>query len=81
MPSEQRCSLEEYLQGEEEVPLCVDIDREDWEANFIAQLVDGDEDDMDAEEEPVAIKYKKFTEVIKELDEIKPFFFRRSWVC
>ena len=39
----------------------VDMDGEDWDANFIAQLVDGDgggdEDDMDVDEEPVS-KFK-----------------------
>ena len=59
--SEQRCSLAEYLRGEEEVPVRVDMDGEDWDANFIAQLVDGDEggdeDDMDVDEEPVS-KFK-----------------------
>ena len=73
--SEQRCSLAEYLRGEEEVPVRVDMDGEDWDANFIAQLVDGDEggdeDDMDVDEEPVSIS---LSEVIKELDEIKLFF-------
>ena len=39
MPSEQRCSLAEYLSGEEGVPVCVDMDGEDWDANFIAQFV------------------------------------------
>ena len=58
--SEQRYSLAEYLRGEE-VPVRVDMDGEDWDANFIAQLVDGDEsgdeDDMDVDEEPVS-KFK-----------------------
>ena len=62
--SEQRCSLAEYLRGEEEVPVRVDMDGEDWDTNFIALLVDGDdvdeaggEDDMDVDEEP-ASKFK-----------------------
>ena len=68
-------SSAEYLSGEEGVPVCVDMDGEDWDANFIAQLVDGDEagdDDMDVDEEPVC-KYDRFNHVIKELDEIKLF--------
>ena len=78
--SEQRCSLAEYLSGEEGVPVCVDMDGEDWDANFIAQLVDGDEgvdgdeagdDDMDVNEEPVCNDW--FNHVIKELDEMKLF--------
>ena len=55
--SEQRCFLAEYMRGEQVVPVRVDMDGEDWDANFIAQLVDGDEADMDVDEEPVS-KFK-----------------------
>ena len=55
----------EYLCGEEEVPVCVDMDGKDWDANFIAQLVDGDdvdeggdEDDMDVDEEHVCLSLR-----------------------
>ena len=34
IPSEQRCSLAEYLSGEEEVLVCVDMDGEDCDANL-----------------------------------------------
>ena len=87
MPSEQRCSLAEYLSGEEGVAVCVDMDGDEWDANFIVQLVDGDEgvdgdeagdDDMDVDEEPVC-KYDKFSHVIKELDEIKLFLEDRGY--
>ena len=37
--SEQRCSLAEYLRGEEEVPVRVDMNGEDWDANFIHNLL------------------------------------------
>ena len=78
MPSEQRCSLAEYLSGEG-VPVCVDMDGEDWDANFIAQFVDGDgvhgdeagDNDMDVDEEHVRW-YDRFSHV-KELNEIKLF--------
>ena len=60
--SEQRCSLAEYMHGEEVVPVRVNMDGEDWDANFMAQLVDGDEggdeDDMNVDEEPVS-KFKR----------------------
>ena len=60
--SEQRCSL---------------ADGEDWDANFMAQLVDGDDVDEaggedDVDEEPVS-KFKSLTEALKKLDEIKLF--------
>ena len=55
--SEQRCSLAEYMRGEEVIPVRVDMDGEDWDANFIVQLADGDEDDINVDEEPVS-KFK-----------------------
>ena len=42
--SDQRCSIVDYLNGEEGVPVCVDMDGEDWDANFMSHIVDGDED-------------------------------------
>ena len=36
IPSEQSCSV--TLHSEEEIPVCVDIDGDDWDANFLAQL-------------------------------------------
>ena len=34
MPSEQRYSLAEYWSDEEGVPVCVDMDGEDWDATL-----------------------------------------------
>jgi hypothetical protein len=42
------------LRGEEEVPVCVDMGGEDWDANFITQIVDVMTADMDVDEEPVS---------------------------
>ena len=66
VPSEQRCSLAEYLQGEEEVPVCIDIDGEDWDANFITHLVDGDEGE-EAVDEDEPNKMKSLCANMKEL--------------
>ena len=41
LPFDQRFSIVDYLNGEERVPVCVDIDGEDWAANFMSHLVDG----------------------------------------
>ena len=39
MPPEQRCYLiTEYPCGEE-VPVCIDVFGDDWDANFLAHLV------------------------------------------
>ena len=85
MPSEQSCSVTEYLNGEEEVPVCVDLDGGDWETNFLAQLgsVGGDEDVEDADkgdqmdEEPVH-KITTFSAAVKALDDVKDFLDSRG---
>ena len=33
LPEEQRCSVVEYVNGEEEIPVCFD-NGDDWDANF-----------------------------------------------
>lgn len=74
VPPEQSCSLVEYLCGEDEIPVCMDIDGDDWDANFLAQLGgdDDDEDDDIMDQEPVP-KVKSFSEAIKGLDDIQLF--------
>ena len=34
IPYEKSCSVTEYLQSKEEIPVCVDIDGDDCDANF-----------------------------------------------
>lgn len=80
IPSEQSCSLVEYLHGEEEVPVCVDMDGDDWDTNFLAELGGGgdyeedeDADENDEDEEPMP-KVKTFSEAIKALDNVNSFW-------
>ena len=72
--SEQRCSLAEYMHGEEVVLVRVDMDGEDWDANFIHNLLMV----MKVVMKMIWMWMKSLclslSEVIKELDEIKLFF-------
>ena len=62
--------------------MCMDMNGEDWDANFMAHFVDGDEDgdegagedeagDDDMEVERACAQ---LSHVVKELDKIKPFW-------
>ena len=82
IPSEKSCSVTEYLHSEEEIPVCVDIDGDDWDANFLAQLggdvgeQEFDEDD-DVGEDPTP-NVKSFADAIKALDDVKLFLESRG---
>ena len=79
LPPGQSCSAQEYVQ--EDVPVCVDLVSENWDANFVAELAEpeasesaelDDEEDGSGEEEPVP-KVKKFSESLMMLDDVKAF--------
>ena len=91
IPSEQSCSVTEYLHREEEIPVCVDIDGDDWDANFLAQLggdvgeqeFDKDDDVQEFDEDDDVGKdptpnVKSFAEAIKALDDVNLFLESRG---
>ena len=47
MPSDGRCSLKEYLEGDNDLQVCVDKGGDDWEAAFFEQLDNENEDQED----------------------------------
>jgi len=34
----ESCSVEEYIEGDDSLAVCMDLDSENWEANFLAEL-------------------------------------------
>lgn len=64
----------------EDVPVCVDLVSENWDANFVAELAEPkasgsaelESDDGNGDEEPVP-KVNKFSEAIVMLDDVKTF--------
>ena len=36
--AQENCTIDEYLHGDDDLPVCVDIDKDNWEENFLAQL-------------------------------------------
>ena len=38
MPVDGRCTVNEYLNGDADLPVCVDLDSESWQTDFLEQL-------------------------------------------
>ena len=60
MGPDQSCPATEYVRGDEDLSVCVDLNGNDWEANFLSQLgqssttEDNDHDEDDDHDEPVS---------------------------
>ena len=74
-----QCSVEEYVNGDNSLSVCVDMDDDQWDASFLDSLTE-EEEPMTAEEEeeefnvpPPVPKLQSFKEAIQSLDDIKVF--------
>ena len=38
MPTDGRCTLDQYLKGDEDLSVCMELDDETWETDFLQQL-------------------------------------------
>ena len=50
MPAGGRCDLDEYSHGDDGLPVCMDLDNDSWETDFLDQLGQ-DKEDADKEED------------------------------
>ena len=76
MPTGEGCSVEEY-KGDNNLPLCTDLDSDTGDANFLSQLgqqVEESEDDAENNEYPPhPLKIQCFKEAIKSLEDVQQF--------
>ena len=90
MPADRQCSVEEYLMGDDDLPICTNLDCATWEDNFLSQLGDGDpaqQEEMDSEDNKAdndednanadVPNIQSFTEAIKSLEDVQEFLERR----
>ncbi len=82
MPTGGRCDVDEYLQGDDDLPVCMDLNNDSWEADFLDQLgedeqevaneeEDKEEDEMDIEPPPP--KIQNFKEAVQSLEDVQQF--------
>ena len=83
----ESCTMEEYLSSEDDLPVCLELDDDNWEDNFMTELgqseqseqdeqdVTDDDDEMD--DEP-SLKIKSFKEAILSLEDVHHFLESRG---
>ena len=91
MTGTDHCPLEEYVNGENEVPVCLDASSELWEEEFFVSLGREDKDDDDADEDqeseepsqepPPQSKLNIYKEAISSLEDIQLFLDKKSRAC
>ena len=94
MPAEGRCTLIEYLEGDNQLPVCAETGDDDWEEDFFQQLsgkdqdddsegddIDGEDEDMiEMDREPPLPNVKTFKEAIEALEDVSHFLQSRGHV-
>ena len=82
------CDVNEYLQGDDELPVCVDLDSDNWDTNFMDQLVE-DEEEAEQEDEweddaidtdPAPPKIQSFKEALLALGDVQQFLESRGCI-
>lgn len=92
MPAGEGCTVTEYLGGEDDLPICTDLDSDRWEDNFMAELGQQDEEDEEGDEEdeegdegmedePLPpLKVQSFKEAIESLENVQKFLESRGYI-
>jgi len=73
----------EYLRGDDDLPVCTDLDSDSWDANFLSQLgqeeENSDEEMSDDETPPPPLKVQSFKEAIDSLEDVQRFLESRGY--
>ncbi len=78
------CSANEYINGDNTLPVCIEFDDDTWNESFLESLcatvedeeADGEEEDLDLQPPPP--KLRSYREAIQSLDDVKTFLESRS---
>ena len=81
---ESSCSAEEYVAGEDTIPVCADFDCEDWDENWLNSL-NVDNPDSDTEEVDYDLllpppKLTCFKQAIEALEDVQAFLEHQGYV-
>ena len=83
MGTTDKCSAGAYINGDQELPTCAELDDETWDQTFLEGLSGHSVEDEDSDTEdidllPPPLKIKTFKEAIDSLQDVKRFFESRS---
>ncbi|KAI6651946.1 hypothetical protein LOD99_4825 [Oopsacas minuta] len=86
--TQENYTLDEYLHGDDHLPVCVDLDNENRDDNLLAQLghdvleinkTDGSDKEIELEDESSPLKVQSFKEEINSLKEVGRFLESRGY--
>ena len=83
MPADDRCTVEEYINGEDSAPVCCDFSKDSQDETFLEetgeplQISDKEEDEDDENQIPPP-RIKSFKEAILALEEVDIFLDSQS---
>ena len=78
----QHCSADEYLTGDNSLPVCVDINGNNWDENWLNSLTEGaesvdedkdEEEDFDVDMPPPPPKIQTYKQAVVSLEDINIF--------
>ena len=76
------CTLEEYVNGEDSIPVCMEFDSDRWDESFYhilgvmhmtRKIANEEQDESMADIEPPPLKIKTFQEAIQSLENVQHF--------
>ena len=84
MSGHKACPLEEYVNGDSDLPVCLDVDDNSWENTFFAHLgqeeeeasedeENDDQDDQETVDDEPPLKVKTYKEANEFLEEVQRF--------
>ena len=84
MPTDEHCNVNDYLN--DDVPVCMEAEIDSWEADFLEQLGEEEQDEqqMDGEgpdeDDVITPKLSNFKEAIQSLDNVQEFLESRGYI-
>ena len=79
----ESCTPQEFISGDDDLPVCVEMDEENWESTFLEELTAAEgeaedasldlDEDNNFDDDPVVPKLKTYKEAINSLEDVCQF--------
>ena len=85
MAADRRCNVDEYLNCDNDLPSCMQLNNATWEADFLKQLGQEEQEEIDDEEDEgeenmdVEPPRQNFKEAVESLEDVQQFLESRGY--
>ena len=90
-PAEANCSVSENVSGDDNLPVCFEVDNEQWEEQFLSSIdpthsvsscieLESEEEQDEPEIEPPPSKLRNLGEAIRNLEDVREFLDRKGYI-